>query len=38
MCIGFGAIIGMAAYIGTVGLGLAILLVFYLVMVSIVER
>lgn len=34
MRIGFGAIIGMAAYIGTVVLGLAVLLIFYLLMVS----
>jgi Na+/H+-dicarboxylate symporter len=34
MRIGFGAIIGIGAYIGTVVLGLVILLIFYLVMVS----
>jgi len=38
MRIGLGAIIGMAAYIGTVVLGLVILLIFYLVMVSLLGR
>jgi len=38
MRIGFGAIIGMGAYIGTVVLGLLILLIFYLVMVSVLGK
>jgi Na+/H+-dicarboxylate symporter len=38
MRIGLGAIIGMAAYIGTVVLGLAILLIFYLGMVSLLGK
>ena len=38
MRIGFGAIIGMGAYIGTVVLGLVILLIFYLVMVSLLGK
>jgi len=38
MRIGFGAIIGMAAYIGTVVLGLVVLLIFYLVMVSLLGK
>ena len=38
MRIGLGAISGMAAYIGTVVLGLAILLIFYLGMVSLLGK
>jgi proton glutamate symport protein len=38
MRLGLGAIIGMAAYIGTVVLGLVILLIFYLVMVSLLGK
>ena len=38
MRIGFGAIFGMAAYIGTVLLGLVVLLIFYLVLVSLLGK
>jgi Na+/H+-dicarboxylate symporter len=38
MRIGLGAIIGMAAYIGTVVQGLVVLLIFYLVMVSLLGK